>query len=103
MFSPLFLFQHSRSIHYFSFQAFPPLSYRHYICAFEGLSCQHFYEKSVKMKVQRRPFLIHPRYVRAKENKIQFLQVTATDNRYYQSRNLRVGCKSKQNNMQSSR
>lgn len=36
-------------------------------------------------------------FKRGKENQVQFLQVTTIDNtsRYYQTRNLRVGCKSK--------
>lgn len=57
------------------------------------------------MKAQRRSFLIHLRYVKAvkKKNKVQFLQVTTIDTRYYQTRNLRVGCKSKQHSMQSNR
>lgn len=53
----------------------------------------------------RERVISHPPWAHSssRENKVQFLRVTTTDNRYYQTRNPRVDCKSKQHNVQSNR
>lgn len=71
------------------------------MCAFEGIPRQALYGSSVKSKAQGGLFLTHRGYISSsRENKVQPLRMTATDNRYYQTRNRRVGCKSKQHNVQ---
>lgn len=75
-----------------------------YMCAFEGIPCQALYGSSVKSKARGGLFLTHHGYISSsRENKVQPLRMTATDNRYYQTRNRRVGCKSKQHNVQWNR
>lgn len=72
-----------------------------YMCAFEGIPRQALYGSSVKSKARGGLFLTHHGYISSsRENKVQPLRMTATDNRYYQTRNRRVGCKSKQHNVQ---
>lgn len=75
-----------------------------YTCAFEGIPRQALYGSSVKTKAQEGLFLTHHGYISSsRENKAQPLRMTATDNRYYQTSNRRVGCKLKQHNVQSNR
>lgn len=91
------LFQCSRPSH-FSIQALFLVCYLYCMCAFEGLLSQHFHGWSENDST--RPLLTHHRGITAVK-KIKFsssykwqAQIT-----HYQSRNLRVGCKSKHHNM----